>query len=144
MSNLETTKDTKQSLESTQGLSENLAAQNSDLCVSCRMTIEDACARLGEKRWHINCLVCSSCKTDLSGVIPETSWSDIERRLICPNCTQKVPDARTGLEHTTRLKQYVFLLRVALARLLVMLRQGGTLPHTSGLRTSNRHDSRSN
>ncbi|TAQ86105.1 hypothetical protein B7494_g5580 [Chlorociboria aeruginascens] len=36
-----------------------------------------------------------------------------------------------GFERVTRLQQYVFLLRVALARLLEILRSSGTLPHTS-------------
>ncbi|KMU81179.1 rho-GTPase-activating protein LRG1 [Coccidioides immitis RMSCC 3703] len=36
-----------------------------------------------------------------------------------------------GFVYVTRLQQYVFLLEVALARLLAVLRSGGTLPHTS-------------
>ncbi|KAF3919682.1 hypothetical protein ABW20_dc0105869 [Dactylellina cionopaga] len=40
-------------------------------------------------------------------------------------------DLQIGFDHVSRLKQYVYLLRVALARLLNMLKEGGTLPHTS-------------
>lgn len=66
-------------------------------------------------------------------MIPDIWWSDSERRLMCPGCAQAVPDARMGFERNSRLRQYVFLLKVALARLLNMLRQSDSLPHTSGL-----------
>ncbi|KAI5804929.1 hypothetical protein EDC01DRAFT_350474 [Geopyxis carbonaria] len=131
LSNLESTKDTKQSLESTLGMSENLADQHSDLCGGCRLTIEDECAKFEHKRWHLSCLVCSGCGRELRGLLNEAMWSDKERRVVCSNCAMKVPDAKSGFQQTSRLKQYIFLLRVALARLLVMLRQGDTLPHTS-------------
>jgi hypothetical protein len=38
-----------------------------------------------------------------------------------------------SFQPVSRLQQYVYLLRVALARLLSVLRSGGTLPHTSGM-----------
>lgn len=132
LSALDTTK-AKQSLEATQGTSENLADHHSDLCGTCRLTIEEECAKHNEKRWHLNCLICANCKKALKGALSEGHWSETERRLLCQECAEQVPDAQGGFERITRLKQYVFLLRVALARLLVMLRQGGTLPHTSGM-----------
>ncbi len=129
LSNLEAAKEAKQSLESTEGASENLADQYSDLCAECRTTIEDECAKFEEKRWHLQCLKCSSCKRELRGTLEDALWNDTSQEVVCHSCQ---PNARAGFEHVSRLKQYVFLLRVALARLLVMLRQGGTLPHTSG------------
>lgn len=114
-------------------MSENLADQHSDLCGGCRQTIEDECAKFEEKRWHLNCLVCSGCGRELRGLLNEAMWSEKERRVVCGNCGIKVSDAMSGFQQISRLKQYIFLLRVALARLLVMLRQGGTLPHTSGM-----------
>lgn len=133
LSNLEATRETKQSLESTQGLSQNLADSHSDLCVKCRTTIEDECEKYDDKRWHLNCMVCTGCKRELKGSLEDALWSAQERRVVCCTCAPRVPDAKDGFEHITRLKQFVFLLRVALARLLVMLRQGGTIPHTSGM-----------
>jgi hypothetical protein len=41
---------------------------------------------------------------------------------------------RKGFERVSLLSQFVFLLRVALARLGSMLRDSKTLPHTSGIR----------
>jgi hypothetical protein len=134
LSNLEATKDTKQSLETTQGLSQNLADSHSDLCAKCRLTIEDECVKFEESRWHLNCLTCSSCNRELKGSLADAMWTSEERgQVVCSTCTaSNSQDARDGFQHITRLKQYIFLLRVALARLLVMLRQGGTIPHTSG------------
>ncbi|KAI5817133.1 hypothetical protein BZA77DRAFT_245702 [Pyronema omphalodes] len=132
LSNLEATRDMKQSLESTAGLSENLADSHSDLCAKCRNTIEDECFKLDDKRWHLPCLTCSTCNKELRDTLNDAMWTSDDRgRVVCRNCAQQLPDAKDGFQHTTRLKQYIFLLRVALARLLVMLRQGGTLPHTS-------------
>jgi hypothetical protein len=134
LSNLDATRDTKQSLETTQGLSQNLADSHSDLCVKCRLTIEDECVKFEESRWHLYCLTCVGCNRELKGSPSDAMWTPEERgRVVCHNCASaRYPDARVGFQHVTRLKQYIFLLRVALARLLVMLRQGGTIPHTSG------------
>jgi hypothetical protein len=131
LSDLATTRDTKQSLESTEGSSKNLSDSHSDLCARCRSTIEDECERFEEKRWHLHCFACANCKRELKGVLDDTFWSDQEKNILCRTCASRSADARPGFQHITRLKQFVFLLRVALARLLVMLRQGGTLPHTS-------------
>ncbi|KAH0608062.1 uncharacterized protein H6S33_002114 [Morchella sextelata] len=131
LSDLESTKEPKQSLESTQGLSENLADQHSDLCTVCRTTIEEECAKFDDKRWHMSCLACSNCKRELRGHLDETTWFEAEQCVFCTSCASQVSDTRGPFERVTRLKQYVYLLRVALARLLLRLRQGGTLPHTS-------------
>ncbi|KAA8894128.1 hypothetical protein FN846DRAFT_786943 [Sphaerosporella brunnea] len=133
LSNLEAARDAKQSLETTQGLSQNLADSHSDLCAKCRLTIEDECITFEENRWHLHCLMCSSCNRELKGSLADAMWAPQERgRVVCRNCASTGhPDAKDGFQHISRLKQYIFLLRVALARLLVMLRQGGTIPHTS-------------
>ncbi|KAF8544101.1 hypothetical protein BDD12DRAFT_915553 [Trichophaea hybrida] len=142
LSNLESTRHTKHSLKSTQELSENLADSHSDLCAKCRSTIEDECEKFEDKRWHIHCLICTSCKGDLRNSLVDVMWSSEERgRVVCRNCAPQFPDARDGFQHITRLRQYIFLLRVALARLLVMLRQGGTLPHTSDDTNLHNYDS---
>jgi len=87
-----------------------------------------------ERRWHLACLTCRTCNRELKDTLGDVLWTPQERgRVACRNCSSRYTDAKDGFHHVTRLKQYVFLLRVALARLLVMLRQGGTLPHTSGM-----------
>lgn len=80
----------------------------------------------------MNCLTCSNCNRELKGYLSDAMWLEAEQRVLCTSCASQVPDARGPFERVTRLKQYVYLLRVALARLLLRLREGGTLPHTSG------------
>ncbi len=61
----------------------------------------------------------------------DARWSEKDQRIVCNTCESIAPDAIGGFELVTKLQQYVFLLRVALARLLEILRSSGTLPHTS-------------
>lgn len=109
-----------------------LAAQASDLCMACNTAIEDECAKMGERRWHINCANCANCTRELGRNLEDARWSGDLDRLLCQSCAANSPDPLTGFEHITKLEQYVYLLRVALARLLARLRASGTLPHTSG------------
>ncbi|PWW79213.1 RhoGAP-domain-containing protein [Tuber magnatum] len=131
LSDLETAKEGKQSLELTQGMSENLAEENSDLCVNCHTTIEEECAKCGDRRWHMNCLTCSGCKREHKGNLEDRLWFPSEQRVVCRACGSQINDKLVPFERASRLKQYVYLLRVALARLLLRLRQGANLPHTS-------------
>lgn len=127
-------KEAEKSLDSTTGVS-GLADQRSDLCDACKEPIEDECAKLGERRWHRKHLNCDNCRINLGEDLGDAMWSAQDQRILCRRCVEdsyQSPDAVDGFEHTTRLQQYVYLLRVALARLLSVLRSGGTLPHTSG------------
>lgn len=128
------------SLETTTGTS-NLGSSNPDQCVSCRRTIEDECARLGERRWHLGCLKCTNCARELGQNLEDARWSDQEQRIFCNNCEGRTQGAVGGFERVTRLQEYVFLLRVSLARLLDMLRSSGSLPHTSDDPNLNGYDS---
>ena len=130
LSDMEAIKNDDRSLEATTG-TPGLAASNSDQCANCRRPIEDECARCGERRWHISCLKCSNCSRELGQNIEDVRWSEKDQRLFCNNCDSRAPGAVGEFERVTRLQQYVFLLRVALARLLEILRSSGTLPHTS-------------
>jgi hypothetical protein len=127
---VELIKDDEKSLEETTGTS-GLAEPTSDQCAYCQRPIEDECAQYGEKRWHLACVGCNKCSRELSPNLEDARWSETERKIYCNNCESQSPDASSGFVRVTRLQQYVFLLRVALARLLSMLRNSGTLPHTS-------------
>ena len=113
-----------------------LSNQQSDICHKCKEPIDDECLKLDEQRWHKNHLTCDYCERvvghpDLSDAL----WSEREGQVVCRRCHEErreAPDAIACFEPVTRLQQYVYLLRVALARLLSVLRSGGTLPHTSG------------
>ena len=130
LSDMEAIKNDDRSLEATTG-TPGLAASNSDQCFSCRRPIEDECARNEERRWHLACLQCSNCSRELGQNLEDVRWNEKDQRVYCNNCEGRFPGSFGGFERVTRLQQYVFLLRVALARLLEILRSSGTLPHTS-------------
>ncbi|KAH8692000.1 putative Rho GTPase activator [Talaromyces proteolyticus] len=114
----------------------HLADQFSDCCTACKEPIDDACILYGERRWHIKPphLSCSSCQKDLTVEIHDAMWSAKEDRPFCRPCALqkgRAPDAQGGFTNVTKLVQYVFLLKVALARLLSVLRSSGTLPHST-------------
>ena len=138
LSHLATIKDQEPSLDSTDRDS-TLAAEQADLCQWCQRPIDDECLKIGELRWHPDHLQCSSCRRNMGDVedLENATWSDREQKAWCAKCSVSNHDAIdvvTGFEHTTRLQHFVYLLRVALARLLSVLRSAGTLPHTSGKR----------
>lgn len=132
LGDMDPVKNDERSLEATTG-TPGLAASNSDHCTGCRKPIEDECARCGERRWHLACLKCSntSCNRELGPNLEDARWNEQRQLLSCNNCANKIPDSVGPFERVTRLQQYVFLLRVALARLLEILRTSGSLPHTS-------------
>jgi hypothetical protein len=130
LSDMDAIKNDDRSLEATTG-TPGLSAANSDYCFGCRRSIEDECARCGERRWHLACLQCSNCSRQLGQNLEDARWSEKDQRVFCNTCETRVFNPIGGFERVTRLQQYVFLLRVALARLLEMLRSSGTLPHTS-------------
>jgi hypothetical protein len=130
LSDMEAVRNDDRSLEATTG-TPGLSASNSDQCFSCRRAIEDECARNGERRWHLICLQCSNCSRELGQNLEDVRWNLRDQQIYCNNCESRFPGSVGDFEHVTRLQQYVFLLRVALARLLEILRSSGTLPHTS-------------
>ena len=116
---------------------ENLADQLSDCCAACKEPIDDECVKLDERRWHIKPphLTCAGCQNDLTINPQDALWSARQSRPFCYICAvQKnlAPDAQGGFIPVSKLQQFVFLLRVALARLLAVLRAGGSLGNERG------------
>jgi LIM domain len=114
----------------------------SDSCVECSSTVEEGClkftskANLPDRRWHTKCLRCSICRRFIT---PEQAfWSESRYRIVCDSCARNrnvqkdITDLQPGFELVTLLTQFIFLLRVALARLGSILRDNKALPHTSG------------
>ncbi|KAL8948074.1 MAG: hypothetical protein Q9222_005704 [Ikaeria aurantiellina] len=133
LGNLENIKEAENSLDLTSGVT-GLADQQSDLCYRCSQPVDDECAKFGQDRWHKKHVECDYCQTSLGDDLGNALWSPSESRIVCRRCfmeRNRAADAEAGFETVTRLMQYVYLLRVALARLLSVLRSGGTLPHTS-------------
>ena len=115
----------------------DLADEQSDLCFQCHQPIDDECLRVGQFRWHYKHMQCGRCHREIGSEAPISgaSWSEKEQKASCSDCSSRqghAADTTDPVEHITRLQQYVYLLRVALARLLAVLRSGGILPHTSG------------
>ncbi|KAL8660947.1 MAG: hypothetical protein Q9202_006071 [Teloschistes flavicans] len=133
LGDLASVKEAEKSLDLTAGVT-GLADQQSDVCCGCKQPIDDECARFGQDRWHKKHLECHYCQTPLGDDLNNALWSEGESQAVCRRCVKdrgRASDAKAGFTNVTRLSQYVYLLRVALARLLSVLRSGGTLPHTS-------------
>lgn len=116
---------------------EALANQLSDCCISCREPIDDECVMLGDRRWHSKPphLTCGACQKDLISSLREASYSSKDQHAFCKSCVSQksiAVDAAVFIR-ISKLQQFVFLLRVALARLLAVLRAGGTVPPGPGM-----------
>ena len=110
-----------------------LSAKNSDHCSACSRSVEDECARNGDMRFHLGCVDCARCNRELGRALEESLFSAFDRRIYCTTCVGNNTDGFSPCEYVTKLGQYVFLLRVALARLLDILRSNGTLPPSEDL-----------
>lgn len=100
------------------------AEVTSDLCLLCRVTIEDECFTFEHHhRWHPKCLACAKCSKPLASRSHEALYDANYALVLCPQC--KTPESQTGFSHVTKLEQYTFLLRVALIRLENLLHLKG-------------------
>ncbi|KAL2134762.1 hypothetical protein VTI74DRAFT_10918 [Chaetomium olivicolor] len=117
-------------LQLTSGMS-RLSAHDSDQCNSCRKPIEDECTKNGERRWHLACANCAQCGKELGRNLQDARLSPFDAKILCNTCEPNIPATDAPFEHVTKLQQYVFLLQVALARLLEILRASGSLVPSS-------------
>ncbi|KXX83052.1 Rho-type GTPase-activating protein 1 [Madurella mycetomatis] len=117
-------------LQLTSGMS-RLSAHDSDQCILCRKPIEDECAKHGESRWHLACANCSQCGKELGRSLQDARLNPYDSKILCNTCDPHTPAHASSFEHVTKLQQYVFLLQVALARLLEILRASGAIPTAS-------------
>ncbi|MCJ1314505.1 hypothetical protein MMC25_008187 [Agyrium rufum] len=145
LAHLAAVKDTEVTLDYGNGDS-GLVEKHADSCHECNNTVDDESFKAGDRRWHANHLMCATCSKNIADhrETEEAIFSQLDQKLFCPDCTSKsypTGEIIQGVERVTRLQQYVFLLRVALARLLKVLRSGGTLPHTSDDPNLNDYDS---
>ncbi|KAH9902250.1 rho-type GTPase-activating protein [Xylariomycetidae sp. FL2044] len=139
LSVLESLKNDDDTLQITLGMS-RLSANDSDQCTLCRKPIEDACALHGDRRWHIACVNCSQCGKELGKDLSEARLLR-DMKIYCTNCASQSGERGQVLERITKLQQYIFLLKVALARLLEILRTSGALPQASDDSSLNGHGS---
>ncbi|KAK4218744.1 hypothetical protein QBC37DRAFT_177784 [Rhypophila decipiens] len=118
-------------LQLTSGMS-RLSANDSDHCVLCRKPIEDECAKNGDKRWHIGCTKCSTCGHELGRSLQDARLNLYDSKMFCSRCETYSSEKAPPFERVSKLQQYIFLLQVALARLLDILKANGSLPLSSG------------
>jgi len=97
----------------------HLATNESDQCEVCRKPVEDECLKNGDRRWHLACANCSRCGESVGQNIRDARLN--VGKLFCKNCMAHTSERVPPFERVTRLQQYVYLLQVALARLLDML-----------------------
>ena len=111
---------------------DHLADQLSDCCIACREPIDDECVMLGDNRWHSKPphLSCTACQKDLISCLPDAFYSYKDKRAFCRNCAvpRGIPPEAGKFIRVSKLQQFIFLLKVALARLLAVLQAGGTVP----------------
>ncbi|UNI15065.1 Rho-type GTPase activating protein Rga1 [Purpureocillium takamizusanense] len=108
-----------------------LALKDSDHCALCNRSVEDECVKNGEYRWHSTCVKCNRCGRELGRSLGEAQYNAFDHRIYCTSCVAVNTDRTSLFERVTKLQQYVFLLKVALARLLDILRSSGALPYPS-------------
>jgi hypothetical protein len=133
LTDLETIREQEaKALELTDGIA-GLAGQESDCCAGCNEPIDDECVMMYGKRWHVRPphLTCTTCNRDLTMDLQQAAFSEADQRVYCREHAKRARDTVSGFAHVTKLQQFVFLLKVALARLLEVLKIGGTLPHTT-------------
>lgn len=73
--------------------------------------------------------------------VDQALWSETKQKVICGSCAgnkstmKEFPDAKPGFEKVSLLMQFIFLLRVALARLESILRERQAIlpPGTTGI-----------
>lgn len=107
-----------------------LSSHDSDHCTLCHRSVEDECAKNADMRWHLTCVKCTRCGRELGRALQEARFNAFDRKIYCTNCVGPNAESAMKFEHISKLQQYVFLLRVALARLLDILRANGTLPRS--------------
>lgn len=122
-------------LQMSTGMS-HIATSDSDQCVVCRKPVEDECLRNGDRRWHIACTKCSHCDLEVGRSARDARLNVYDGKLYCRACEQYASANAPPFERISRLQQYIFLLQVALARLLDMLKSQGAIPGPSEVGSS--------
>ncbi|EEB08499.1 rho-type GTPase activating protein Rga1 [Schizosaccharomyces japonicus yFS275] len=106
------------------------ADAQSDLCYICHQALEEDCVYCSDIRCHIQCLSCASCKYTKPGSFDWARWNDRKKEIQCYLCFTD-PDLQSSdchFRYASRLTQYTYLLRIALARLYRILADNTLAP----------------
>lgn len=119
---------------------DSLVQRSADSCAVCENAVEDRCYKRNERLVHAGCFKCAKCEKSMVEAPAAARWNESSRRISCERHGSSIDES--GFVEVSRLQQYVYLLRVAHARLLATLRTSGALPHTSDDPNLTDYDSR--
>lgn len=121
----------------------HVSSKSNDTCSHCHQSIEDDCIlykidESNEKRWHLNCFVCSKCSGNTVISITDVSEAAYNRKtgaVLCPSCASDDVNSATGFTVVTRFIQLAYLLEIALFRSKVVInkrvKSGHSKQHSS-------------
>lgn len=99
-----------------------VSGKTDDKCLSCKKSLEDDCAALDGKRWHLDCLQCKRCGRMLGSAVSDACYLVHEKRVVCSGCVEDTDgEVRDDFAVVTKLHQYIYLVKIALARLKLVL-----------------------
>lgn len=93
----------------------------SDRCLQCGKSTEDDCATLNDKQWHLDCLQCIRCQSLLGSRVKDVRYLVNENAIICESCRRPNEEVQSDFVVVTKLHQFVYLVKIALARLQLVL-----------------------
>lgn len=101
----------------------SVSSDANDKCLVCGISTEDDCAILDEsKLWHLDCLACARCKTPLGSCVRDARYLVKEKTVVCINCLSPDAEYLDNFVVVTKLNQFIYLVKIALARLKLVLK----------------------
>lgn len=97
-----------------------VSGKASDRCMHCGNSTEDDCVTLGDNLWHLECLYCSRCNVFLGKNVENARYTG--KIVICINCVEPNESVSSEFKVVTKLHQFVYLVKIALARLQLLLK----------------------
>lgn len=97
-----------------------VSGKASDRCMHCGNSTEDDCVTLDDNLWHLDCLYCSRCNTFLGRNVENARYTG--KVVICANCVEPNETVSSAFKVVTKLHQFVYLVKIALARLQLLLK----------------------
>lgn len=94
-------------------------AMTADHCMTCDTSVEDKCIHYKRRQWHMACFICSNCNKPLSSQLSNAKWVSSMKSVFCVDCSP--PQGVSGFVYASRLSQYMVLLKIAVARLQLVL-----------------------
>lgn len=99
-----------------------VSGKANDRCLQCGNSTEDDCASLDDKRWHLDCLRCVRCESMLGSRVKDARYLIKEMVIICDSCRRPGEEVQGNFVVVTKLHQFVYLVKIALARLQLVLK----------------------